>query len=125
MKQEELENVESRLGITLPGRYRTALLEGVEVDGISLEPYFDQDPRSLLTSNQELRLSGQELDGKLWPSGRFRIGDDGCGNFYYLDVDDPTCAVGFYDHETDDLELYAVSLESYLKKIAKLMRGIG
>jgi hypothetical protein len=125
MTESDLESIELRLGIALPGRYRTALRSVADAAGVSLEPYFDREARSLLNSNLELRLSGREFDGKPWPSNCFQIGHDGCGNFYFLEVDDPTCAVQSYDHETDEVEMYAGSLEAFLRKIAKLVGGTG
>jgi hypothetical protein len=72
MKESDLESIESRLGIALPERYRTALLAGADTAGVVLEPYFDRDARSLLNANSELRLNGQQFDGKPWPSNCFR-----------------------------------------------------
>jgi hypothetical protein len=66
---------------------------------------------------------GREVDGV--PDGIFTIGDDGCGNFFTIDLRPSSFgSIGFVDHETfgdhfEDDETYEIMAESFSEFVAR------
>lgn len=126
MNHNDLATIEQRLGLTLPEAYSQLLIKRVAINGLNLEPYLQQDQRELLIQNHELRMYPvpNGFGGASWPDNYICIGNDGCGNYYCISSDDPSCAVLFFDHEADLFELISENLPDYIKYITDLLSRV-
>lgn len=126
MTNVDLTTIEQRLSLSLPKKYRQALLAGVKVDGFDPSPYFEQDAKEILISNLELRMAPRDdaFAGARWPEKYICIGSDECGNYYSISADDPNCTVTFFDHEADAFEPQSKSLSAFFRFIADLFKRV-
>lgn len=126
MTLDELHDIERRLSVTLPDAYRKALLDGVSISGSSPDPYFFCEWRELVLTNLELRMPPIPncFCGREWPLSYVCIGNDGCGNYYAIDCNDPCCSVRFFDHESDTFEVKARTLPEFFSWLGKLFQSV-
>ena len=126
MTLDDLHDIERRLSVTLPAAYRKALLDGVFVSGSSPEPYFFGEWRELVLTNLELRMPPIPncFCGREWPLSYVCIGNDGCGNYYAIDCNDPCCSVRFFDHEADTFEIKVQTLPDFFSWLGKLFQSV-
>jgi len=122
MTIDDLKNLESYLGLTLPTAYAHALLTGVTIPGAEPGLYFQQDAKSLLIANLELRMAVRKdtFCGTPWPPQMISIGDDGCGQTYCISADDPSCAVQCLEEEP---ETVVPDLPAFFEYISNLFGG--
>jgi hypothetical protein len=95
---DDLDRVESELGIRLPSDYRALVIAypvGLGRSGPDYELL--DDSQQLIAINRLLREEG--FFGSPWPAHFFSFGGDGCGNEYYLDLRREPSPVYFADHE--------------------------
>ena len=118
MTEAELAGVESRLGVLLPSHYRRFLLAypqalidaKLDLGHTQESPAdrkFTSHPDRLIELNEEVRESGTPWVGEAgdpWPDRYLVIGDDGCGNYYCLDLRAGDEGVWFYDHDAGGFE---------------------
>jgi len=97
MNPSEFSNIERSLGIELPQSYKSLLASypiGVSED-IKSHGLF-ADPNRVIQENIALRTEGWfRID---WPVSYFVIGDDGCGDYYFMVIGKDE-KVYFADHE--------------------------
>jgi hypothetical protein len=97
MKPEDLQRIEEVLGLRLPESYASLILNYPcpENEYIREHELFS-DPEKVIRANQEHRKNGWfYLD---WPGHFFVIGDDGCGDTYFMVIGKDE-SVYFADHE--------------------------
>jgi len=112
MNAAELETLEDSLGIVLPasyvrviGRLRRKPLRGI------LAELLCTDAETVLSLNERVAAFPE------WSDDLLVIGEDGSGNYYALRHDEEDAAVLFYNHETDEIQQCAESLDDFCKRI--------
>ena len=117
MKPEEIELIEEELGVSLPSSYRK-FIESYPDDIASILGDFEMisDCARLLEMNKDLR-SHPFYRFPPWPKHFFAIGENGCGDYYFLDLRDRAGTVRFVDHEKLSDERIASNVAEWLPKI--------
>ena len=109
MNEEELGNLEARLGITLPAEYRDLVCD-----------YRFEREQVFLWNNAErlVRTNLSFRDGAFgeaeWPNHRYTFGHDGAGNHFFIDTSDASLRVYCIDHETHVVSFESDNLEDWL-----------
>jgi hypothetical protein len=117
MTDAELKLIESDLGLSLPPSYRSFVLSFPdELAAAAGDFEFYSDASRLLTLNKELRKT-PFFQGRPWPDRLFAIGENGCGDYYFLDLKDSYGAVMFVDHETMDYKRLAPNVAAWTPKL--------
>jgi hypothetical protein len=121
MNTNELDTLEDSLGIVLPASYARMIrrLGRKPLRGILAE-LVCTDAEALASLNEHVagftRVAGL-LD---WPDDLFVIGEDGVGNYYSIRHDEENSPVYFFDHEKDEIQQCAESLDDFCKRIETL-----
>jgi cell wall assembly regulator SMI1 len=137
--EKQIARVEKKLGVKLPGAYRSflascgaALIEGQEINGIPGKAEIGLD---VVEYTEELR---EDMPG--WPDHMIPICDDGRGGAFCLDLSAPTsapaddCPIAYFEHEfaeedeatgqfTFEFEQVADSFEAWLNRVADTGSG--
>jgi hypothetical protein len=129
MNAEDLERIEDMLRLTIPADFARFLATQPEDDGRSLwEPkempgvaalaMFSTADR-VIVENLQLRQGG--FTDK-WPASHLAIGDDLCGNVFFLDTTrSPSPAVQLWAHDpVDDVTLAADSFPDLIADFARM-----
>jgi hypothetical protein len=113
---DDLDSIESRLGVPLPSGYRQLLMNyPAELFERAAEYQLFQDPRFVINETMRQRLQGF---GESRPRNDLLvIGDDGCGNYCCLDLTQEPVTVLAYDHEHDSYTEIAWSLDGWHRTI--------
>jgi hypothetical protein len=123
MTSSELDELEESLGIELPDSYRRAIGRLAR-----------KNPRGMLTQlvctdTQQLVEMNEHVSGFApvaglpdWPDDLFVIGTDGCGNYYAIRHDEEDSPVLFFDHDRDELQQSADSIEDFCRRIESGVR---
>lgn len=114
MSPEELQQIESELGITLPVDYREAMLN-YPLDRDPLDETLCDDVELLIKSNLYYRK--HKFFGLEWPGHYFTFGGDGFGNRFFLDLTLTPSPVFFADHEVREYREDKPSLEAWLEMV--------
>src|SRR5688572_14909707 len=77
-----IEDIESRLGLTLPPRHRLALLDSSDPIHRKTTLLTAEGNRSIFAVNDRLR----KLDWKKWPDYLVAFGTNECGDYYAFDT---------------------------------------
>jgi hypothetical protein len=118
MTFDDFDSIEGQLGLDLPPEYRR-LLEHYPAELFRSVGQFElsDNPRFVIEETTRCRLEG--FSGESRPESKLLvIGDDGCGNYCCLDLNQEPATVVAYDHETDSFSVIAWSLEGWLKSLA-------
>jgi hypothetical protein len=112
MTQDDVSQIERELGITVPSAYR-ALVTDYPPEWFQHAADFDlmDDPARVVAMNREIRTG--PFYGVIWPSGYFAIGENGCGDYYCLDLSRSQSPVVFFDHERRAFVDRAASLQDW------------
>jgi len=112
MTHNDVLRIERELGITVPGDYQ-ALVTDYPAELFQYAADFDlmDDSERLIAMNRQVR-SGP-FYGAEWPAHYFAIGEDGCGDYYCLDLTRSSSPVIFFDHETRSFVELARSLQEW------------
>jgi hypothetical protein len=117
MKTEEIEHLESELGVSLPLSYRDfAISYPDEIAFILGDFELISDATRLIEINKDLR-SRPFYKFPPWPKHLFAIGENGCGDYYFLDLRDRAGTVRFVDHEKLSDERIASNVTEWIPKI--------
>jgi SMI1/KNR4 family protein SUKH-1 len=122
MRAVELDDVEESLGIVLPDSYRDILrrVASRPLRGMLAE-LVCTDAQKLIELNQYVGGWARPVAGLPdWPDDLFVIGDDGCGNYYAIRHAEDDSPVLFFDHEADELQQCARSIQDFCKRINAL-----
>ncbi len=97
MNEKDIQKIEQALGLKVPESYAQVVLNYPcpEAEDICQHGLFN-DPDLVIHSNVEHRKNG--WFGFDWPEKHFAIGDDGCGDTYFMIMDGDE-RVYFADHE--------------------------
>ncbi|MEM9186365.1 MAG: SMI1/KNR4 family protein [Planctomycetota bacterium] len=122
MTKDDFEQIESSLNVELPDNYKE-LLQKVAEQHRSTPYLFD---RHLLLETSELVQLNQQIwasTSEDWsdvadPGDYFYIGEDGCGNYHCIDMDDDETAVFFLCHDPIGFDEQAPSLEEFISQLA-------
>ena len=98
MKREDVDRIESELNIKVPNAYRDLVTNypeefyewGADYD-------LSDSPDRVVEINREVRT--EPFYGLKWPDRYFAIGENGCGDYYCLDLQGDFTGVIFFDHE--------------------------
>lgn len=112
--------IEAELGLNLPAEY-VRFLQNYPAElralGISSLQLADE-PCRVIELNREVRL--RPLFGAQWPPRYLAIGEDGCGDYYCLDLDRPGPPVLFFEHDAGaTFAEQAPTLDQWLPLIAE------
>lgn len=135
MNIEEIENVARAYKCVLSDAYKNAMLslrDSLEAAALSsdqqeevTELYLYTSPEKLFRENASVRNSPNPWTQDIsdWPENYFVIGDDQCGNHYYLDTtqSDSNAFVCFYDHEIPCFKSLNLLPEEYVAYVIDLV----
>ena len=113
--------------MTLIGHYETVVLNYRKLSQEQKEEleelYLFREVADIIKENNFVREIEVDWtnDIKVWPEELFVIGNDGCGNYYYLDQTDNT--VGFYDHDEMTFTKEANNIQLYANKISQFLEN--
>ena len=118
MTHEDVSQIERELRITVPADYR-ALVTDYPPALFQHAPDFDlmDDPVRVVAMNREVRASS--FYGGKWPAQHFAIGENGCGDYYCLDLSRSGSPVIFFDHEVRSFVERAPSLQEWWPMVVK------
>lgn len=117
MTPAEIENIERELKVSLPVSYRTFLLSCAESVASAFSDFeLIDDAQRLLEMNQQLR-SKPFYRLPPWPKHLVAIGENGCGDYYFIDSKDASGAVLFVDHEKLNSERLASSVQEWIPRL--------
>ncbi len=115
MDQSSVVSLETQFGVRFPAAYRAAL-QSPDLDPASEELCIIK--AELIRSNEALlQFAPPDLG---WSQSHWWLGADGSGGFYFIDCNDPSSTVLYYDHEVppespNDIErLKPRSFDSFL-----------
>ena len=94
MDESSVTALEAQFGLAFPSAYRAAL-QSLDLDPASEELCSIQ--AELIRSNVGLRQFAPPELG--WSQSHWWLGGDGSGGFYFINCNDPTTTVLYYDHE--------------------------
>jgi hypothetical protein len=97
MTTGELERIEKELELVLPHSYREFMQSGKFGEGYGGNPDLTGVAEEIIEMNKDLRENG--FFGAKWPDNFLVIGDDGAGDYYFMDVKKQNPVVLFADHE--------------------------
>lgn len=109
-----LEELESRLGITVPSAYR----EYVSARSFAELETLGFDPKTLLVLNLKL----QELEVLEGIRSRFFLCGDGCGNYCFIDLERGADEVLLWAHDPVGIEKVGSSLIPFLQSATQDLR---
>jgi hypothetical protein len=75
------------------------------------------DPARVVAMNRQVRTG--PFYGVTWPSPYFAIGENGCGDYYCLDLSLSQSPVIFFDHERRAFSERATSLKEWWPMVVK------
>lgn len=115
MTNDELDHIEARLAVVLPAEYRRFVWDyPSEVDAGTRSCEIYDRPDRVIAETETLRMGLTDL--KPSPS-HIIVGDTGCGDWYFLDLDESPAPVKMWDHETGKTEQVALSIDDWYAKI--------
>jgi hypothetical protein len=123
MTDAELNLIESELKLSLPPSFRNFVLSFPdELAAAAGDFEFYADASRLLTLNKELRKT-PFYQGRPWPDRLFAVGENGCGDYYFLDLKDEYGVVMFVDHETMNYKRLASNVAAWAPKLLEEKRN--
>jgi len=123
MTDAELHLIESELKLSLPPSYSAFVLSFPEDVALAVGDFeCFADASRLLTLNKELRRM-PFYQGRPWPDRLFAIGENGCGDYYFLDLKDSFGAVMFVDHETMEFRRLASNVAAWAPRLLEEKRN--
>ena len=122
MNDADLCKIEVSIGARLPESYRQFMQKYTE-DLLQIAGDFEfiTEADCIVKLNEDLRKM-PFYQGKSWPDRLFAIGENGCEDYYFLDLKDSTGAVLFVNHETMNHEIVAPNVEEWVQKLLKELR---
>lgn len=121
MNANEIDALEDSLGIVLPEAYVSMLrrLHKRPLRGILAE-LVCTDGQAVVSLNERVSHFDAVAGLPAWPDELFVIGEDGCGNYYAIRHEEEDSAVFFFNHERDEIQQCAKSLEDFCKRLRTL-----
>lgn len=102
MHGSDIEKIEQRFDIDLPGPYRQFLTQYPaslrRTDAAVWEVLDDAD--RIIAINE--LLEANHVTG--WPDSFFAVGESGCGDYYGIDLDEGDGEIYFWNHETAEID---------------------
>ena len=120
MDSNEINSIENELDIELPKYYLELLFnypsrllgEGIHASEVELL----NSPNNIIDLNKLVRESnGIDID-----ASHFLIGESGCGDYYFIDLDENESSVYFWNHDISDFDEDEKS-DSLLEHAGKLV----
>lgn len=117
----DLDALEDSLGIVLPASYAKMIrrLSRKPLRGILAE-LVCTDGDTLASLNERVAEFPSVAGLAEWPDDLFVIGEDGVGNYYSIRHEEENSPVYFFDHEKDEIQQCAKSLDDFCKRIETL-----
>ncbi len=114
MTNEEFELIELNTGTKLPESYKQIVTNyPKELLGTEAEDYgLLNDPSVIIEENNDLRKNG--FYGEPWPEQYFVIGQNGCGDYYVISLNNKEFSVGFACHEKMACNPYAANIVNFI-----------
>lgn len=122
MTDDDVDTIESGLGIVLPAEYRAFVLNPPApfVDAYGGDELFT-DPRFVINETRSKRLG--ELIEVRFPAGHVVIGAPGNGDFFCLDLSQEPATVVEFDHERGKFKAVGFSFESWVRNLSRRLGG--
>ncbi len=123
LSEAELDGIEAALEIELPDPFRAlhANYPFPESSDARAHELMVIAP-AIIEANQSLREEG--FFGEPWPRHWFSFGCDGCGNEYYLRLDEKRPLVYFADHEDSSSQESGTPIEEGVEERLETIREI-
>jgi hypothetical protein len=121
MNADDLDALEESLGIVLPASYSRIMrrLDSKPLHG-PLAELVCTDAAGVLSLNESVSGFESVAGFAEWPDELVVIGEDGVGNYYAIRHDEDDSAVLFFDHERNEIQQCAESLDDFCKRIRTL-----
>ena len=118
MTNDELDQIEARLAISLPPEYRQfAANYPADLDAdIRAHDIYDR-AETVISATERLRL--RPIPEMPWSDSYVVIGDSGCGDWYFLDLDESPAPLKWWNHETAAIEQVAFSIREWHAKVIR------
>ena len=116
MTDDDLDRIEARLAVQLPPEYRRFAAD--------YPPDLDADTRNhdifdsadrVIAETEFLRVGS--VPEMPWQSSFVVIGDSGCGDWYFLDLDEAPAPVKEWNHETASFDHVAASINDWCSRV--------
>lgn len=116
MNQDDVKKIEKNTEIKLPEFYKQVLLNyPKELVGTEAEDFgLLNDADVIIYENNDVRRNG--YFGEAWPARYFIIGQNGCGDYFVINLNGTTFSVGYACHEKMECIAYAKSLDEFVEK---------
>lgn len=137
MSNVAIEQLVKMLGQPLPSEYLRVLADYPDVlkdvpraidnsdsEGTIEDVELIRDLQSVLEINQEARegsVPDPEGNEHFWPDQLLVIGETGEGDYYCLDVDEPTPCVMQFNHQSVAFEVVAEDLQDFVEMLVEVM----
>jgi hypothetical protein len=116
MNTQDLMELETLFGITLPTDYKALLLDyPAELPSVVKGYALVDHPELIKDQNENVRAG--PLWGVKWPLNYFVVGDDGSGNLFYLDTTKNPSPVFVFDHEDRAFREEAPSIAKWVPQL--------
>ena len=116
MNLDDIKQIQDETGIECPEFYVQVItnypskLENTDAPDFGLL----DDPEVIIYENNDVRTQG--CFGAAWPSHYFIIGQNGCGDYYVVDLDKKEFSVYFACHESLSFTLFASNLQEFISR---------
>lgn len=117
MKESDYTQIEKELGLRLPDVYKKLMTNHPEDFKELGEPYngaswlyLKSEVKNIIETNQLFRDS---FEGENFVKYMFVIGENGCGDFYFISTHETGGRVYTINHETGNLEFYSKNKKDY------------
>lgn len=124
MRPGDLDRVETELGYELPLAYRQFIAafrkrprpkRKTLINGL-LDSWIIMSAARAIEVNEQMGTLRSIAGLRRWPSKLYVFGEDGCGNYHAIDVRRRNPAVLFYDHDSDEIQQLANSLDDFVRE---------
>jgi len=121
MTLEDINKIQTKTGVTLPEYYVEFVTQYPKELSETEAPDYGllDDPSEIIEQNIDVRMNG--YFGEKWPERYFIIGQNGCGDYYVIDLQSQNFSIGFSDHEAMECTLYASNKEEFISKLLREM----
>jgi SMI1 / KNR4 family (SUKH-1) len=118
MTKDDVTSIERELRISVPSDYR-ALVTDYPPELFQHAADFDlmDAPARVVEMNRQVRTG--PFYGVTWPAQYFAIGENGCGDYYCLDLSRSSSPVIFFDHEKRSFVERAPSLQEWWPMVVR------
>lgn len=118
MTDDDLDTINSQLGMTMPAEYRLLMLTSPpDFDASDGAAWIFRSARQVVSATQQYRIQG--VGDEPFPSHYVLIGETGTGDFFCLDLSQDPASVVEFDHERQRFSMISFSFTSWFKRLSR------